>query len=313
MNTRSILSPLVAVLALLTPALRAQVPQIINYQGRVAVGTTNFDGAGQFKFALVDGGTNLSSQATATATRNQITRAVDSINVTNPGSGYTSPPAVHIFGGFGHGATATASLTAGSVTSITVTNGGSVYTAAPTITIDAPPPNYTVTYWSNDGTSSVASEPAATVSLAVAKGLYSVQLGDTALTNMMAVPGSVFNNPDVRLRVWFNDGTNGSQLLTPDQRIASVGYAMVAGSVNLSATPGNNLFLGVGVGNLTTTGFENTGYGASALAQNTTGISNTASGFQALYSNTIGFVNTATGAGALYANTTGLNNTASGA
>src|SRR4051812_50120788 len=34
--------------------LQAQVPQLINYQGRVVVGTTNFNGAGQFKFALVN-------------------------------------------------------------------------------------------------------------------------------------------------------------------------------------------------------------------------------------------------------------------
>jgi hypothetical protein len=34
----------------------------------------------------------------------------------------------------------------------------------------------------------------------------------------------------VRLRVWFNDGTHGSQLLTPDQRIVAVGYAMMAGN-----------------------------------------------------------------------------------
>lgn len=33
------------------------------------------------------------------------------------------------------------------------------------------------------------------------------------------------------LRVWFNDGTNGSQMLTPDQQIAAVGYAMMAGNV----------------------------------------------------------------------------------
>ena len=32
----------------------AQVPGIINYQGRVSVGGTNFDGTGQFKFALVN-------------------------------------------------------------------------------------------------------------------------------------------------------------------------------------------------------------------------------------------------------------------
>ena len=48
------LAALSAVLALLSPALHAQVPQMINYQGRVAVGAVNFDGSGQFKFALVN-------------------------------------------------------------------------------------------------------------------------------------------------------------------------------------------------------------------------------------------------------------------
>ena len=133
-------------LGMFCATLRAQVPQIINYQGRVAVGTLNFDGSGSFKFALVN------------------------------------------------------------------TNG-------------------TVTYWSNDGTSIAGLQPTSAVTLTVVKGLYSVLLGDTALTNMTAVPASVFNNADVRLRVWFNDGTNGSQLLTPDQRIAAVGYAMMAGNV----------------------------------------------------------------------------------
>jgi hypothetical protein len=58
----------------------------------------------------------------------------------------------------------------------------------------------------------------------VTKGLYAVLLGDTTLANMTAIPGSAFSNADVRLRVWFNDGTNGSQLLTPDQRLAPNGY-----------------------------------------------------------------------------------------
>ena len=49
--------------------------------------------------------------------------------------------------------------------------------------------------------------------------------------NMTPIPNTVFANLDVRLRVWFNDGTNGSQLLTPNQRIAAVGYAMVAGGL----------------------------------------------------------------------------------
>ena len=134
-------------------ALTAQVPQIINYQGRVAVGdpAVNFDGSGAFKFALVN------------------------------------------------------------------TDG-------------------TTSYWSNDGTGG-NTEPATAVTLPVTKGLYSVLLGDTTLTNMTAIPPTVFANPDVRLRVWFDDGTaNGSQLLSPDQQIAAMGYAMVAGGLAPGAT-----------------------------------------------------------------------------
>jgi N-acetylneuraminic acid mutarotase len=126
--------------------LDAQVPQLIDYQGRVIVGSTNFTGTGQFKFALVN------------------------------------------------------------------TNG-------------------TATYWSNDGTSSGGGQPANPASINVSNGLYSVLLGDTSLTNMTAIPNAVFNNSDVRLRIWFNDGTHGSQQLTPDQRVATVGYAVIAGNV----------------------------------------------------------------------------------
>lgn len=132
--------------ALLAAALPAQVPQLLNYQGRVASGGANFHGHGQFRFALVDAA------------------------------------------------------------------GGT-------------------TYWSNDGTSVAGSAPAASVSLTVSNGLYTVLLGDNSLPNMTPIPGAVFNNPHVRLRVWFDDGTNGSQQLAPDQRIAAVGYAIVAGNV----------------------------------------------------------------------------------
>jgi len=136
-----------ALLTLLTASpLQSQVPQLINYQGRVTVGATNFDGVGQFKFALVN------------------------------------------------------------------TTG-------------------TTTYWSNDNSSVAGSQPLAAVQQTVTKGLYAVLLGDTTLGNMTAIPSGVFSNTDVRLRVWFNDGTSGSQLLTPDQRIAAVGYAMMAANV----------------------------------------------------------------------------------
>src|SRR6266702_2611732 len=76
-------------------------------------------------------------------------------------------------------ATATANLTVNFVTSITVVNGGSGYTGAPTVAIGPPPPSLSyTTYWSNDGTSTSGSEPAAAVSVAVASGLFTAALGD---------------------------------------------------------------------------------------------------------------------------------------
>jgi len=131
--------------------LKAQVPQIISFQGQIYIGGALFNGSGLFAFALVN--------------------------------------------------------SAGSVT-----------------------------YWSNDNTSVAGSQPSAAVSLTVSNGVYTVLLGDTSNAHMNIVSSSVFSNSDVRLRVWFNDGTHGFQLLSPDQRIASVGYAMQADSLAIGAT-----------------------------------------------------------------------------
>jgi hypothetical protein len=139
-HTRQLHRLLVAVTAIfLTGTLHAQAPPLINYQGRVAVDGVNFDGPGQFRFALVNADASES-------------------------------------------------------------------------------------FWSNDGTSVAGSEPAAAVPLPVSKGLYSVLLGDIALANMTAIPTTAFSNADVRLRVWFDDGVNAVQLLTPDQRLAPAAY-----------------------------------------------------------------------------------------
>lgn len=147
MKPRAILSLFGAALLLGAMQTTAQVPQLLNYQGRIVSNGTNFNGSGQFKFALVNA------------------------------AGSTS-------------------------------------------------------YWSNDGTSAGGGQPTAAVTLPVAAGLYSVLLGDTSLAGMTtAIPASVFNNSDVRLRVWFNDGVTGFQLLSPDQRIAAVGYAMMGADV----------------------------------------------------------------------------------
>jgi hypothetical protein len=122
----------------------ANVPPLINFQGRVSVNGKPFNGVGQFAFALIN------------------------------------------------------------------TNGST-------------------TYWSNDGSSISGSQPSNSIALNVAQGLYSVVLGDSSVSNMtQVVPPTVFTNSDIALRIWFDDGANGFQALSPDQRLVSVGYAMNA-------------------------------------------------------------------------------------
>ena len=85
------------------------------------------------------------------------------------------------------------------------------------------------TYWSNDGTSANGSEPAAHVSISVNGGLYSLLLGNTAMAGMGAIDPQVFaQHGDAKLRVWFSDGVNGFQQLSPDRPFASVPYAFSA-------------------------------------------------------------------------------------
>ena len=74
-------------------------------------------------------------------------------------------------------------------------------------------------------------QPDNAVTVGVTRGLYSVLLGDSSLPNMAGIAPSVFSNSSVHLRVWFNDGTSGFQQLTPDQRLAAVGYALMAAGV----------------------------------------------------------------------------------
>jgi hypothetical protein len=97
------------------------------------------------------------------------------------------------------------------------------------------------TYWSNDGTSTAGSEPTASVSVSVNGGLYSVLLGNSAIQGMNAIDPAVFQqHTDAKLRVWFNDGTNGFQQLTPDRSFASVPYALSAGSAgSANIAPGS--------------------------------------------------------------------------
>ena len=61
-------------------------------------------------------------------------RYVSSIEIVNPGSGYTSVPTITISGGGGTGATATASILNGQIQAVNITNIGRDYTSSPTVT-----------------------------------------------------------------------------------------------------------------------------------------------------------------------------------
>jgi len=216
-------------LLILVPAIHAQVPQLLNCQGRVSVNGTNFTGTGQFKFALMNNSSSISRTASGVATISGGFLTI--VTVTDGGTGYVLAPAVTASGGGGSNAVITSSISSGGVvTNATVNNPGSGYVSIPAIQFAAPPTAY-ASLWSNDGTSANGSQPSAAVTLAVTNGLYSVLLGDTTLGNMAALSATVFTNTDVRLRIWFNNGVNGFQQLSPDQRIAAVGYALMAGSV----------------------------------------------------------------------------------
>ena len=88
--------------------------------------------------------------------------------------------------------------------------------------------------WSHNGDSSGTNgEPNGFVSQTVTNGLYSVGLGDESSPLFMdPIPAGIFvDNSEVNLRVWFSDGANAFEQLSPDQRITSVGFAMVAQEV----------------------------------------------------------------------------------
>ena len=217
-----------------TPPVSAQIPQHLSYQGRVTVQGVNFNGTGQFKFALVDAGVNLNQTATAVA---MAAGSVTFIFVQNGGSGYPEPPVVTIAppetpGGVQATAQAIMGQGAGSGTGptdgvhqIQITDAGSGYTSQPVVTIAPPPPNIlNSTYWSNAGDLAPGEVPGTAIALPVTNGLYSVQLGGVG---MAPFNPDIFYTP-LYLRVWFDDGVHGFQQLTPDQPLSAAPYALQA-------------------------------------------------------------------------------------
>ena len=214
-------------------SVRAQ-DTVFTYQGLVTDNGTNFSGTGQFKFALVTC-TNYNHQATTAAVLGGVSPNyfISSCSLNNAGSGYATAPAVTISGGGGSGATASATISGGVVTGVNVLTPGSGYTSVPTVTIAPPPPNIAyVTFWSNDGTSVNGSQPTAAVNVSATNGLFTVVLGDTTLVNMTAISAPLFTQPNLQLRIWFNDGVNGFAALSPVQNLTPTPYAVFANNAN---------------------------------------------------------------------------------
>ncbi len=214
--------------------LRAAVPEIVTYQGRVTSGGQPFTGTGQFKFAIGIK-TNRNSQAVATAIVSG--GAVTSIIINRGGSGYATAPSVIIDGPGviigGTTARARATVSGGVVTRIDVLGGGSGYSSVPRVTV-APPPvnNELFALWSHDGSTGENAEPAAALALPVAAGLFTVALGNSAVGNMPPITPTALSGPtNTYLRIWFSDGTNGLVMLQPDQPLTAAPYALVAESV----------------------------------------------------------------------------------
>lgn len=123
--------------------------------GLVADGVSDLQFVGTAASAIA--GTDNVTVAITTTTRpyegqvvyfNELYQSVNTINVTNGGSGYVTAPTVSIAapsGPNGITATAFASILNGSVTEITLITSGSQYTGTPNITISAPDTGVTAT------------------------------------------------------------------------------------------------------------------------------------------------------------------------
>jgi formylglycine-generating enzyme required for sulfatase activity/alpha-tubulin suppressor-like RCC1 family protein len=80
--------------------------------------------------------------------------------------------------------------------------------------------------WNHEGG---VGDPQNSLSIPVEKGFYQCRLGDTSLDGMAELPDTIFTpeNP-LKLRIWFDDSTNGLQRLGQDQNLMTAPYAMTS-------------------------------------------------------------------------------------
>ncbi len=79
------------------------------------------------------------------------------------------------------------------------------------------------TIWSHDASSQNGLAPETSIKLLVDQGHYNLLLGDS--TAMAGFPDNVFSTINPKLRIWFNDGVNGEEQLSPDLPLTSVLFA----------------------------------------------------------------------------------------
>ena len=76
--------------------------------------------------------------------------------------------------------------------------------------------------WTNDGSNLDSNtRPTMPVNLPVINGIYNVRLGDILLSNMTTIAPTVFNDDNIVLRIWFDDGVNVVKRMTPDRVLTS--------------------------------------------------------------------------------------------
>ena len=136
------------------------VTMILGDKGQRAIATATIGNGGIYKIDLISGGAGYTNaptviieppdsgtQATAVAitstsgSRLNTSLRVSSVQITNPGVGYTQIPNVQFIpeDGKGVGASAVAGLgTSGVITGITITNAGTGYLNAPLVTVSSP-------------------------------------------------------------------------------------------------------------------------------------------------------------------------------
>ena len=123
-----------------------------------------------------------------------------------------------------------------------VNQGNNIWNGAGQIKFAIISADHQTAYWTNDGTGMGQQpfQPASSVPVTVnvATGVFNVLLGDTTLTHMtQPITSGVFVQSigfqvGRVLRVWFDNGTHGLQLLVPDVPLTAVPYALYAQTLN---------------------------------------------------------------------------------